>query len=164
MNWQLKISLISLILGITWLTNIDLASAQNDVFWSAQVNNNNSLGKELYLQNCTGCHIPIPAEVLPRESWQDILNNPQDHYGQTLPTSVKVTARLIWTYLSTSSRPSLPGETLPQYVTNSRYLKALHPQVELPKPTSHQSCTLCHPKAAKLDYRSLSAEWLDETN
>ncbi|VEP13400.1 Dihem cytochrome c [Hyella patelloides LEGE 07179] len=162
MPWRMKISLCFLIIGISWCLGIDTVLAENNNLFFAQANtNSSSLGRELYLENCASCHIPIPAEVLPTERWQDILNNTQNHYGVTLPTSVRVTARLMWTYLKQYSRPYAPGETLPQYVTNSRYLKALHPQVELPQPTVHQSCVQCHPSAAKLDYRSLSTEWLD---
>ena len=153
MNLKARISFIILIVSLAFLIKTNAVLAQS--------NNNNSIGTDIYLQNCASCHIPIPAEVLPTESWQDILNNTQNHYGTALPTSVKVNARLLWAYLRTSSRPANPGETLPQYVTNARYLKALHPQVDLPKPTTHQTCQLCHPSAAKLDYRTLSPDFSD---
>ena len=147
---RIKFSLIVLIAGI-WLLNTNLAQTQN----------NDSLGREIYLENCSSCHVPIPAQVLPTESWQKILNNPQNHYGVALPTSVRVRVGLIWAYLEAASRPTNPEETVPVYVTNSRYLKALHPQVELPSPAKHQSCVTCHPSANKLDYRTLSAQWLN---
>jgi hypothetical protein len=153
MNFLIKISLIICLISLTWLLDLNIALAQ--------ANSNGSIGRELYLKNCTGCHIPIPAEVLPTESWQEILNNYQNHYGRVLPTSVKVTSGLMWTYLQAYSRPAVIGETIPQYVTDSRYLTALHPQVKLPQPTTHQTCSQCHPNAAKLDYRSLSAEWVN---
>ena len=142
---RMKISLIILITGIIWSSQINIVLAQN-----------NSLGRELYIENCSSCHVPIPAQVLPTQSWQEILNNTQNHYGVALPTSVRVTASLIWTYLEEYSRPIDSEEVVPQYVTNSRYLRALHPQVELPQPSSHQTCTTCHPLATKLDYRTLS--------
>ena len=160
MLMRAKVSIFLLLISCIWLIEIDSALADNSHFLLSQADNN-SLGKELYLENCGSCHIPLPAEVLPTKRWEDILNNPQNHYGVALPTSVKVTARLMWTYLKQYSRPYPPEVTIPQYVTNSRYLKALHPQIELPKPTSHQTCLQCHPSAAKLDYRSLSAEWLE---
>ncbi|MDJ0532527.1 MAG: cytochrome C [Xenococcaceae cyanobacterium MO_207.B15] len=126
----------------------------------AQINPNNlNVGKQLYLENCAGCHIPLPPQILPTDSWQNLLNNSRNHYGESLPKISNLTTRLMWNYLRVFSRPSLQGERTPEYVTNSRYLKALHPQIDLPKPTTHQSCTLCHPKAAQLDYRSLSDEW-----
>ncbi|MEB3228139.1 MAG: hypothetical protein VKJ27_07125, partial [Synechocystis sp.] len=30
-------------------------------------------GFESYIETCTGCHIALPPEVLPLESWQEIL-------------------------------------------------------------------------------------------
>jgi hypothetical protein len=140
---------LSLILG--W--HIEKTLAQNSTNQS-----NYQLGKQLYLENCSSCHIPIPAEVLPIETWQEILEKPQKHYGTSLPNTISLTTRLIWTYLRTSSRPLLPGETKPEYVTNSRYFHALHPQVDLPKPVTHQSCIVCHPGAQQLDYLTLSSE------
>ncbi|MDJ0633967.1 MAG: cytochrome C [Xenococcaceae cyanobacterium MO_188.B29] len=126
----------------------------------AQVNTNNyQLGKELYLQNCSSCHIPIPAEVLPTATWQTILEKPGRHYGTSLPRLSNINVRLIWNYLRTSSRPLLERELKPEFVTQSRYFKALHPQVHLPQPVTHQSCILCHPGANKLDYVSLSSEF-----
>ena len=139
---------LSIIFGSTIAKAVDSPLAQNP-------NSNLELSKEIYLDNCSSCHIPIPAEVLPTTSWEEILNNPQNHYGQALPPINRITLRLIWNYLRTDSRLLLAGETTPQYVTNSRYFKALHPQVDLPKPASNKTCIGCHPGAKKLDYRSL---------
>ncbi len=126
----------------------------------AQVNTNNSqIGQELYVQNCSSCHIPIPAEVLPTDTWQEILEKPGKHYGTSLPKLSSINTRLIWSYLRTYSRPLLERELKPEFVTQSRYFRALHPQVNLPQPVTHQSCILCHPGAKKLDYFSLSSEF-----
>lgn len=126
----------------------------------AQVNTNNyQLGQELYLQSCSTCHTPIPAEVLPTETWQEILEKPGNHYGISLPQLSNINVRLIWSYLRISSRPLLAQETQPEFITQSRYFRALHPQVDLPKPVTHQSCILCHPGARQLDYLSLSSEF-----
>lgn len=124
----------------------------------AQVNDNYQLAQELYIQNCSSCHIPIPAEVMPTDTWQEILERPGKHYGTSLPKLSSINARLIWNYLKTSSRPLLERELKPEFVTQSRYFKALHPKVDLPKPVTHQSCILCHPGAKQLDYLSLSSE------
>ncbi|BAU65611.1 putative low-redox potential cytochrome [Stanieria sp. NIES-3757] len=141
---------ISIILGNK------LAQAKNSLL--AQ-NNNSQIAQEVYLKNCASCHTPIPAEVLPTETWQKILQTPQQHYGETLPSIDRISVRLMWNYLKTFSRPLLPGEAQPEYVTNSRYFKALHPQVNLPQPVTHKSCLICHPGARQLDYRSLNPEW-----
>lgn len=126
----------------------------------AQVNPNNyQVGQEIYLQNCSTCHTPIPAEVLPIETWQEILERPGNHYGTSLPPLSNLNVRLIWTYIRNSSRPLLEGELQPEFITQSRYFRALHPQVDLPQPVTHQSCILCHPGANQLDYISLSSEF-----
>ena len=126
--------------------------------------NNYQLGQELYVQNCSSCHIPIPAEVLPTDTWQEILEKPGKHYGTSLPKLSSINIRLIWSYLRTSSRPLLERELQPEFVTQSRYFKALHPKVDLPKPVTHQSCILCHPGASQLDYRTLRETEKGESN
>ncbi len=139
---------MSIIFGSNMAQALDRSIAQNP-------NNNLELSKQLYIENCSSCHVPIPAEVLPTTSWEQILNNPQNHYGQTVPQMNRITTRLLWNYLRVNSRLLLAGENTPQYVTNSRYFKALHPQVDLPKPASNQTCLSCHPGAKQLDYLNI---------
>ncbi len=143
---------------LSWIIGIKPVSALD--YTIAQFNPENlNLGKQLYLENCSGCHIPLPPQILPTDSWQNILNNRRNHYGEYLPNTSNLTTQLIWNYLRFSSRPSLEGEITPKYITNSRYLKALHPQIELAKPITHHSCAICHPGAAELNYRALSEDW-----
>ncbi len=158
---SLIVLLIAFLFGMT--TNVSRASTLNNHsnLLIAQVESSADLGREFYIENCGSCHIPIPAEVLPTDTWQKILEQPRDHYGETLPKMVNINVRLIWSYLKSYSRPSLEGETTPEFITNSRYFKALHPLVDLPKPVSYQSCKLCHTGTATLDYRSLTPEWDD---
>ena len=136
---------ICMIFGSTIAETLDNSLAQNS-------NPNLELSKQVYIENCSSCHIPIPAEVLPTTSWEQILNNPQNHYGQVLTPTNRITTHLIWNYLRENSRLLLSGEATPQYVTNSRYFKALHPQVDLPTPASNQTCISCHPQAKQLNY------------
>ncbi|MGK7892088.1 MAG: cytochrome C [Xenococcus sp. (in: cyanobacteria)] len=162
-NLGKKISLIVSSFALIFLiaTNASSAStiSNHSNLWLAQADKNAELGREFYVENCSSCHIPIPAEVLPTNTWQKILEEPRDHYGESLPNMASITVRLIWSYLRFYSRPTLEGEIVPEFVTNSRYFKALHPLVELPRPVSYQSCKLCHPGAASLDYRTLTPEW-----
>lgn len=116
---------------------------------------NYKVGEELYLQTCSGCHIPIPPAVLPVETWKTILENPLDHYGEKVEGLMRLTQVLIWNYLSNYSRNLLKDEVKPDFIAQSRYFKALHPQVELPQPTTHRTCVSCHPNAIKFDYRTI---------
>ena len=155
--WK-KYSFVSTLIVV--IASISIGSQISQVFsYSlAQANNNYQLARELYIQNCSSCHIPIPAEVMPTDTWQEILEKPGKHYGTSLPKLSSINTRLIWSYLKTSSRPLLERELKPEFVTQSRYFRALHPKVDLPKPVTHQSCIVCHPGAKQLNYLSLSSE------
>ncbi|WP_228054789.1 diheme cytochrome C [Gloeocapsopsis crepidinum] len=116
------------------------------------------LGQELYLENCASCHIALPPAVMPTQTWQRLLQDPQ-HYGVTLPQLVDPPRLLIWNYLRNFSRPLLKEEPIPYRVGESRYLKALHPNVKLPRPVDVSSCVSCHSGATEYNFRRLSPEW-----
>jgi Dihaem cytochrome c len=117
-------------------------------------------GHELYLQTCGTCHIAIPPAVLPSQTWRQIIQDTQ-HYGVELPPLLNPSLTLIWNYLRDFSRPIPESEPVPYRVSSSRYFKALHPRVELPRPTTLQSCVTCHPGALDYDFRRLAPEWED---
>ncbi len=50
-------------------------------------------------------------------------------------------------------------EEIPYRISESRYFKALHPQVKLPRPLELGSCAGCHVGANEYNFRKLSAEW-----
>jgi hypothetical protein len=118
-------------------------------------------GQELYLENCSGCHIAIPPEVMPTETWKQLLEKPENHYGQSLTNIDRITQLLIWDYLRTFSRSLTVKEPIPLYIAQSRYFKVLHPKVKLPKTVTHETCVTCHPGASKFDFRTLTPEWED---
>jgi hypothetical protein len=110
------------------------------------------LGQELYLENCSTCHIAIPPQVFPTQTWKNLLQDSQ-HYGAQLKPLVDPPRQLVWRYLSTFSRPLLPDEPIPYRFDNSRYFKALHPQVKLPQPSQATSCITCHSGAGDYNFR-----------
>ncbi len=115
------------------------------------------LGQELYLENCAKCHIALPPEVLPTQTWRNLLQDSQ-HYGATLKPLVDPPRILVWRYLSTFSRPLFKEEPIPYRVRKSRYFKALHPNVEFPTPVQINSCVSCHPSAKDFNFRHLTPE------
>lgn len=122
------------------------------------VGSNYQLGQELYLENCASCHIALPPAVLPTQSWQQILQDSQ-HYGTQLPPLINPPRLLVWKYLQAFSRPYNKEEQTPYRVDESRFFKALHPQVKLPRPIEISSCVSCHASAAEYNFRSLTPEW-----
>lgn len=117
------------------------------------------LGKELYLENCATCHIPLPPEVLPSETWRRLLLEPQQHYGQQLEPLAGPSLLVVWDYLRAYSRPEKQGKPLPYRISESFYFKALHPRVKFSQPVKFGSCATCHPGAAQYNYRRLTPEW-----
>jgi hypothetical protein len=118
-------------------------------------------GLKLYRETCSGCHIAVPPEVLPMETWQTLLENPDDHYGTSVTGIIRLTQLLMWDYLRTYSRPLNKDEPVPYYIERSRYFKALHPRVPLPNVVTHQTCITCHPGAENFNFRTLRPEWED---
>ncbi len=116
------------------------------------------LGQEIYLENCSSCHIALPPAVLPTQTWKDLLED-QQHYGVQLKPLLDPPRTLLWRYMANYSRLQLKDEQTPYRVTSSRYFKALHPRVKLPKPVQIGSCVTCHPSAAEFNFRRLSKEW-----
>lgn len=117
------------------------------------------LGKELYLENCASCHVALPPEVLPTETWRRLLLEPEQHYGQQLKPLIGPTLLVMWEYLQTFSRSQAQKEQLPYRVSESRFFKALHPRVKFTEKVSLGSCVSCHPGVGQSNYRSLTPEW-----
>lgn len=153
------ILLWSLVMG--WLlalaTNAQSATPTSEIGTVDVVPARYQLGQELYLENCSSCHIALPPAVLPTQSWKSLLEDSQ-HYGTNLKPLLDPTRNLVWRYLSTFSRSQLQNEETPYRVNNSRYFKALHPQVNLPRPVQLSGCISCHPSAKEYNFRRLSPE------
>jgi len=149
-------------LAMGWLlaltNNVQGASQSNEIGTVDVVPAQYQLGQELYLENCSSCHIALPPSVLPTQTWKNLLEDSQ-HYGVQLKPLIDPPRVLVWKYLSTFSRPLQKEEETPYRVNSSRYFKALHPRVKLPSPVQIGSCVSCHPSAAQFNFRRLTTEW-----
>lgn len=119
-----------------------------------------ALGQSLYLENCSTCHVGLPPAVMPTETWQRILIDP-NHYGADITPIPEPGIYIAWNYVSLYSRPLNENESIPFRLRSSRYFKALHPKVEFSDRVTVRSCIACHPGAEQFDYRSLAPEWED---
>lgn len=117
------------------------------------------IGKELYLENCASCHVPLPPEVLPSETWRRLLLEPEQHFGQQLKPLIGPSLVIMWEYLKTYSRPETAKKPLPYRISESPYFKALHPRVKFTQTVKSASCVICHPGASQYNYRRLTPEW-----
>ena len=149
----------SLVMG--WLfataTSVHSATPTAEVGTVDVVPSQYQLGQELYIENCSTCHIPIPPSVLPTQTWKNLLEDSQ-HYGVQLQPLIDPPRILVWRYLSTFSRTHLKDEETPYRVNKSRFFNALHPKVELQRPVQLGSCVRCHPGAGEFNFRRLASE------
>lgn len=118
------------------------------------------LGQRIYLNQCSSCHVAIPPELLPTQTWQQVLSTPQ-HYGTTIELPSAFDTELMGRYLRHLSRSLYEAEPVPYRLYQSRFFKALHPQVEFPQQPALNTCVTCHPGANQRNFRSLSPEWQD---
>ncbi|TFI52838.1 cytochrome C [Mastigocladus laminosus UU774] len=143
---------------ISFATNAQGATPTSEIGTVDVVPAQYQLGQELYLENCSSCHLALPPQVLPTQTWKNILQDSQ-HYGAQIQPLVDPPRILVWRYLSTFSRSIKEEEQIPYRVNNSRVFKALHPQVQLPRPVEINSCVSCHPGANEYNFRRLTPEW-----
>lgn len=118
------------------------------------------LGEQVYLRECSSCHIAPSPAVMPTQSWARILVRSQ-HYGTQITPLRNPVLDLVWNYVQFTSRPGLENEAVPMRLQESRFFGALHPRVEVPRPISLASCVACHPGVSQYDYRTLGPEWND---
>lgn len=117
------------------------------------------LGQQLYLENCGSCHVALPPEVMPTDTWRQLLLDLNEHYGNSVEPILRPSLLAMWSYIRQFSRPLKEKEATPYRLTQSRYFKALHPQVKFPETVRPSTCVSCHPGVPQYDYRSLTSEW-----
>jgi hypothetical protein len=147
---------IGFILGLA--TSTHAATPASSIGTVDVVPANFQLGQELYKENCSSCHIALPPAVFPTQTWKNLLEDSQ-HYGAQIQPLVNPQRIFVWNYISTFSRVQLQDEETPYRFNRSRYFRALHPGVELPKPVTMGSCVSCHPGAKEYNFRQLTPEW-----
>lgn len=111
------------------------------------------LGQQLYIQNCSTCHLAVPPAVLPTQTWKNLLEDSQHYGAQQYQPLLDPTRILVWRYLATFSRPLEKDEEIPYRVNDSRFFNALHPRVKLSRPVRLSSCVTCHPGANNYNFR-----------
>lgn len=118
------------------------------------------LPQEVYLEQCSSCHVALPPATFPSQTWRQLLLD-QNHYGVTLPRLYNPELGLAWKYLRAYSRPQSEDEQVPYRFRQSRTFRILHPRVEFSEPVTVNTCASCHPGADQFNFRQLTPEWDD---
>lgn len=115
----------------------------------------------LYVEECGGCHMPYPGQLLPAASWRKVMANLEDHFGENAELDA-ATSRSIEAYLVDASHEGgysklfrNLGSRLPLRITELPYF--VHEHDEIPsrliegneKVRSLSQCNACHQGAER---------------
>jgi hypothetical protein len=115
----------------------------------------------LYREECGGCHMAYPAQLLPGESWRKIMARLDDHFGENAELD-EDTRRKIENYLLQASAQASYrklfrnlGDAAPLRITELPYF--LHEHDEIPsrfvagneRVRSFSQCNACHQGAER---------------
>ena len=117
-----------------------------------------------YQEECSSCHMAYSPGLLPSKSWQKVMNNLADHYGDNAEL-LPETQQTILNYLLTNSAEkskyyrskeiarSLRNNNSIDRITLSPYFIRKHDEIpkkfviDNPKVGSFSQCNLCHTRA-----------------
>ncbi|WP_204103323.1 MULTISPECIES: cytochrome C [Spirulina sp. CCY15215] len=113
-----------------------------------------AFARDIYVERCGECHVALPTEILPTETWRFLLESLPQHYNVKTRDIISPEIILMWNYIQSFSRTY--GETgePPFRIADSRYFRAIHPKVEFQQTQTANTCTSCHDRATEFNYRS----------
>jgi mono/diheme cytochrome c family protein len=112
----------------------------------------------VYTQECGSCHLAFPPNLLPKASWQRVMNNLDKHYGSDASLDA-ATQKQIDTWLQTFGGQGKRARDEPPQdrITRAAWFERKHREVSAAtfKRVSIKSpanCTACHSDAAQGDF------------
>ncbi len=126
----------------------------------------NSAGYQAYAEECASCHMAYPAGFLPKRSWEEIMTNLDNHFGDNAeldpPTQAAVLSFLMDNAWESGSNRrsrkfsrSVDMAMTPMRITELPYFKRKHDEVspryvvDNPEVGSFSQCQACHGKDAE---------------
>jgi len=117
-----------------------------------------------YTDECGACHFAYPAGLLPARSWEKLLSNLSDHFGENAELGADV-AQSLNAYLTKNAADKVRnrlsqgiarsiGRATPLRITETAFFKREHREVpqrlvkDNPKVQSFSRCPVCHTRAA----------------
>ena len=120
-----------------------------------------------YKDRCGGCHMAYPACLLPQASWQNLLDNAENHFGAELTLDSAEKAQVSDYLLANAADRSggklgrkimrhLDGQT-PDRISTLPYIQRKHRKIDpavfsRPAVGGLQNCAACHADAERGDF------------
>ncbi|HEY9647780.1 MAG TPA: hypothetical protein V6C88_15500, partial [Chroococcidiopsis sp.] len=112
----LLVGALSVTLGLGWAN----ATEPPGISTGEPMSERSALGRQFYIESCGGCHIAVPPQVLPTQTWQSLIQDSR-HYGVEITPLLNPTLPVVWSYLQEFSRTYAEGQRIPFLIDNSRY-------------------------------------------
>ena len=120
---------------------------------------------KLYVEECGACHFAYPPGLLPARSWEKLLSDLSDHFGENAELGTDV-AHSLTAYLTKNAADKTRNRlsqrlarsvahTTPLRITETAFFKREHREVpqrlvkDNPKVQSFSKCQVCHTRAAQ---------------
>jgi hypothetical protein len=103
---------------------------------------------------CGACHMAFPAGLLPARSWQTVMKDLGNHFGEDASLAPDATAA-IEAYLIDNAAPGWAFDGTPMRVTETSYWRREHAGEvpdwawRDPRVKSKANCEACHPGAGR---------------
>lgn len=112
----------------------------------------------VYIQECGSCHLAFPPSLLPKASWQRVMNGLDKHYGSDASLDA-ATHEQIDTWLQTHGGQGKRAREEPPLdrITRSSWFERKHREVNAitfkrASIKTPANCTACHRDAAQADF------------
>jgi len=149
------------------LVSLPLVWGDNDYEWGEHNNVSASIDTTdypLYKEECGSCHIAYPPALLPSRSWNKMMRELENHFGDNAELDDK-THQTINQFLNTNSADNvfsrisgkfsreIKSTETPQRISDTAYFKDEHNEIPLymvtanDKVNSFSQCNACHTKA-----------------
>lgn len=107
----------------------------------------------IYKQECASCHMSYPPALLPKESWTEIMNGLQKHYGTDASLSRQELEQISsWLNSNAGTYKRVKEAPLDNRITNSDWFVRKHRKISSreflsPAIKSPSNCNACHKNA-----------------
>ncbi len=116
-------------------------------------------GAAIYRNECSQCHVAYPTQFLPTASWDAVMNNLADHFGDNAELSAEDTAA-VKSFLDRNNYDQsrikrrygnrFDSKGVKLRLTETRFFQAIHHEIpsryvtQNPKVKSYAHCAACH--------------------
>jgi len=109
-----------------------------------------------YQAECGSCHVPYPPQLLPAQSWQQLMGRLDRHFGSDASLDAKAHDEISRYLAANAGRRAAPAGPEPR-ITETRWFRKEHDELSASIWTSAAvksaaNCDACHTKAADGDY------------